>query len=169
MLFEVRTRNKSVANGTPIEADSVVAVIDTNLDADNLESMIRFGGVIIQPASGQALVERVPESTPPTIQSSGHDPDALNNLDREEDEEELAKVKAEEEAKAKADKEAEQAKANLAGLAGCSTERVQSILVDNGIKTKDDVRKKIEEKFDFQSLDGIGKAAAAKIVEWAAS
>lgn len=170
MLFEVRTRNKSVANGTPIEADSVVAVIDTNLDADNLESMIRFGGVIIQPASGQAPVERVPESTPPTIQSSVHDPDALNNLDREEDEEELAaKAKADEEAKEKAAQEAEQAKASLAGLAGCSTERVQAILVENGIKTKDDVRKKIEEKFDFQSLDGIGKAAAAKIVEWAAS
>lgn len=166
MQYEVRTKQRSVSNGTAIEADSVVAVIDTNLDADNLESMIRFGNVMIRPASGDAIVQRAPESIPQqTIQPSpDHDPDALNALDREEE----AKAKAEEEAKAAAaEKEAEQKKQDLAGLAGCSTERVQEILAANGMKSKEDVRKKVEEGFDFTSLDGVGKAAATKIAAWA--
>jgi hypothetical protein len=146
----------TVKKGTEaFETGSVVGKITTEMDVDNVESLIRHGCVMIQPDSGepiavrsQAIEQPIPKDLP--------DVDELNKQD------------------AAADQQAEANKPNvendrdLSGLAGAGTERIQILLHDAGMKNKADVKAKIADGFDFVAeVDGVGKAAYAKIQAWA--
>ncbi len=153
MKYDVRARTDMIANGVKAQANQVMATVETNLDADNLESLIRFGNVILSPHSGEELVDRPEARKAPEIPEGLPNPDELNALDAEEDEDEPETTKQE-------------SVRDLTGLAGAGTERIQTILFDAGMRTKADVQAKVESGFDLVDLDGIGRAAKDKILAW---
>lgn len=163
MKLAAIARDKYIADGQEFGSGEVVAVIETTVPADCLVSSIRFQLLDIVPIADDVTLRH--DTTPPPINKSlpippATDPDELNAQDAAEDAA-AAQAAASDGDDKPSDKpdDTETVPAEFEGL----TARVVGILAANGMATAADVKAWVESGKELTDLDGIGKAAAAKI------
>lgn len=159
MKLAAIARDKYIADGQEFGSGEVVAVIETTVPADCLVSSIRFQLLDIVPIADDVTLRH--DTTPPPINKAlpippTTDPDELNAQDAAED-----AAAAQAAASEGDDKPSDDAAipAEFEGL----TARVVGILAANGMATAAEVKAWVESGKELTDLDGIGKAAAAKI------
>lgn len=160
-----------IADGQQFGAGEVVAIIETDIPADNLLSALRFSRLNLVPIDDAVALRT--DTTPAPINNvqpaAGIDPDALNAQDRAADEAAEAAAAATNPTRERGDasdddtnptrERGDEVPEEFTGL----TARVVGILSANGMSTAAQVKAWVESGKELTDLDGIGKAAAAKI------
>lgn len=162
MKLAAIARDKYIADGQEFGSGEVVAVIETTVPADCLVSSIRFQLLDIVPIADDVTLRH--DTTPPPINKSlpippTTDPDELNAQDAAEDAAAQAAASEGDDDTNPTRERGDEVPEEFTGL----TARVVGILAANGMATAAEVKAWVESGKELTDLDGIGKAAAAKI------
>jgi len=161
MKYRAIAKHDLAGDGKVFKAGQPVAMIETTMPVGNMVSGLYFGDLELvadgSPAGDEVKqVRRDPPSIAPSPEPQpldvDADPDALNALD-EADEAEAKQTEPPSEPKANAE---------FATL----PPRIAGALIEAGFHTRAAVQAYVDEGAALADVEGIGKAAERKIVEW---
>lgn len=170
MTFELRAKHKLAIDGTEYQPGDLVATIQTLVEISNVISAAHFGDLQIvpnepiqtqQPADTKRVrrdrqTEMQPEPSQPVPDITAElDPDVLNAQPDEQPEGKATEPKIYETS----------GTTTLAGL----PERIGRALIDAGLRDRRSVADWYKINQGFADVEGIGKAAERKILEWLAN
>lgn len=168
MQYQIQSKGQLLVDGQMIDAGAIVGTLETSLELSNVISALWCGdmrAIAIEPMEARPAdvrnVRRERDATPvTTIEPPADDPDTLNAIDNAND---TADVAAPSVVATETEQPGEATANPFDGLAP----RIADALLAAGFRSRESVAEVATDGADaFMDVDGIGKSAAKKIIEW---
>jgi hypothetical protein len=171
MQYRIQSKGQLLVDGQMIDAGAIVGTLETSLELSNVISALWCGdmrAIAIEPMEARPAdvrnVRRERDATSATTiePPAADDPDTLNAIDNANDTADVAAAAAP--SAVTTEIEVVDATANpFEGLAP----RIADALLAAGFQSRESVAEVATDGADaFLDIDGIGKSAAKKIIEW---